>query len=346
MSDPLFRALLLPFDKELLPLPERAFLIRAVEDEALAGAWRQRLTCEQGFKPDFDRLQAAGLTPVQRLDGQYPAGLVLLTKHKAENRANLARAWELLSPGGVLVASGANAIGAASIEREVEAVLGLSGHLSKHNCRTFWTHKHGQAIPALAEWHRQGQPAPVGDSGFVARAGCFSPDHVDPGSRLLAATFPAGLAGRVADLGGGWGFLSVELLRRFPAVTAIDLFEADMNALEDCGTNLACLCPERAAAVALHWHDVTAGLPPCDPYDWIVANPPFHDGAKADPAIGKAFIQAAWKSIRRRGKLVLVANRHLPYEAELSRLFREVECLADRDGFKVLQATDRKEIKR
>jgi len=34
----------------------------------------------------------------------------------------------------------------------------------------------------------------------------------------------------------------------------------------------------------LHWHDVTAGLPPCDPYDWIVANPPFHDGAKADPA--------------------------------------------------------------
>ncbi|CAA7622053.1 16S RNA G1207 methylase RsmC [Magnetospirillum sp. LM-5] len=347
MSDPLIRALLLPFDKGLLAIPQRAFLMRATADDALAGDWRDILVCEQGFKPEFDRLTAAGLKPVARLDGSFPAGLVLLTKHKGENRANIARAWDLLEPGGLLMVCGANAVGAASTQREFEAAFGLDGNLSKHNARTFWCHKADGAAPAiLAEWHQGGCPRAVADSGFVARAGGFSPDHVDPGSRLLMDTLPAALAGRVADLGGGWGYLAVELLRRFPAITAIDLFEAETASLEDCATNLAALVPERAACVSARWHDVTGGLPPTDPYDWIVTNPPFHEGAKPDPTIGQAFIKAAWKSIRRRGKLVLVANRHLPYEAELKRLFREVECLTDQAGYKVLLASDRIEARR
>lgn len=330
-------ALLLPFERELLPLPRRAFLMRAEPHEALRGDWRPRLVCEQGFKPIHDRLVEAGFETVPRLDGRFAAGLVLLTKHKAENRANMARAWTLLEPGGVLVCCGANALGAASHEREAERVFGLAGSLSKHQARAFWVMRGDGPAPAeCAEWMGAAQPKPVEGCDLVARAGCFSSDHVDKGSRLLMECLPAGLAGRGADLGAGWGYLSAHILRRFPEVTGVDLFEAEALALEDARTNLA--GEERTA---FHWLDVGAGLPKCEPYDWIVSNPPFHEGRKADPAIGQGFIAAAWKAIRRRGKFVLVANRSLPYEAELRRRFREVTLLREAEGFKVYLASNR-----
>lgn len=327
-------ALLLPFERELLPMPEQAFLMRAEPHEALRGEWRSRLVCEQGFKPTHDRLIQAGFETVARLEGRFHAGLVLLTKHKAENRANMARAWDLLDEGGILVCCGANSLGAASHEREAERVFGLAGSLSKHQARTFWMVRGAESAPA--EWLDAASPKPVEGCDLVARAGCFSSDHVDKGSRLLLDFLPDGVAGRVADLGAGWGYLSVEIFRRFPAVTGIDLFEAETLALEDARTNL-----DGETRAAFHWLDVGAGLPKCDPYDWIISNPPFHEGRKADPAIGQGFITAAWKAIRRRGKFVLVANRSLPYEAELRRRFREVTLLREADGFKVYLASNR-----
>ncbi|CAA7613157.1 16S RNA G1207 methylase RsmC [Candidatus Terasakiella magnetica] len=337
-------ALMLPFEKELLPLPERAFLMRAEPSDAFDGPWRARLVCEQGFKPVCDRLTKAGYQAVARLEGRFPAGLVLLTKHKAENRANIARAWGLLEPGGLLVCSGANALGAGSQEREVEREVGLLDHLSKHQARTFWLRRPEGDAPlpeTLRQWLAAGEAQPVGDSGFVARAGCFSPEHADPGSALLAECLPAAMAGRVADLGAGWGYLSVQAMRRCPEITGIDLYEAEAAALGDARTNIGCLAPEKAACASYSWQDVCAGLPEVAPYDWIISNPPFHEGGRADPAIGRAFIAAAWKSIRRRGKFLMVANQHLPYEAELRRRFREVDLVKLAGGYKVFLASNR-----
>lgn len=334
--DDMLRALALPFDRGFLDMPARAFWLRAEFGEALA-PWRDRLECRQSFKPAFDRLNAAGYRAVETLAGPYPLGLCLLSKHKGESRAALAQGLDLLEPGGVLVCCGANALGAASLEKEAAGLIGLAGSLSKHQCRVFWLQK-GDELPAgLAAWRAEAMPRPVGDSGLVARAGCFSCDHVDKGSALLAEHFPAGMAGRVADLGAGWGYLAAQVLGRFEAVTSVDLYEAEALALDDARGNLAAY----GARAAFHWHDVCAGLADVAPYDWIICNPPFHDGGKADPAIGQAFITAAWKAIRRRGKFLLVANQHLPYEAELRRRFRDVELVTQVQGFKVYLSSNR-----
>ena len=67
-------------------------------------------------------------------------------------------------------------------------------------------------------------------------------------------------------------------------------------------------------AIEYHWHDVTAGLP--ETYDVIVTNPPFHTANGADnPGLGRRFIAAAAQALNPGGRLCLVANRHLPYEA-------------------------------
>jgi 16S rRNA (guanine1207-N2)-methyltransferase len=65
-------------------------------------------------------------------------------------------------------------------------------------------------------------------------------------------------------------------------------------------------------------------------------NPPFHEGRAADPALGQAFIEAAAKALRSGGRLFLVANRGLPYEAVLAGRFPQSGELARDGNYKIL----------
>jgi 16S rRNA (guanine1207-N2)-methyltransferase len=67
-------------------------------------------------------------------------------------------------------------------------------------------------------------------------------------------------------------------------------------------------------------------------------NPPFHDGKRASPALGQAFIEAAAGMLRPKGRLLMVANRHLPYEESLAQRFRNVIDLGGDARFKLFCA--------
>ena len=136
----------------------------------------------------------------------------------------------------------------------------------------------------------------------------------------------------------GYGYLSTQLLARCPAVSSIDLFEAEARALEPAQQNLARAQQDstRELTWTVHWHDVTQGLP--RRYDAIVSNPPFHQGRADLPELGRAFIDAAANALLPHGRFWLVANRHLPYEATLAARFNEVRTVVTQDGFKVIEA--------
>jgi 16S rRNA (guanine1207-N2)-methyltransferase len=161
---------------------------------------------------------------------------------------------------------------------------------------------------------------------------------VDRASALLAAHLPADLAERAADLGAGDGFLAAQLVARCPGITALDLYEAEQRALEVARRNVdaALRAAARMLPVGIHWHDVTRGLP--ERYDVIVSNPPFHVGRAETPALGQAFITRAADALVADGRLLLVANRQLPYEAVLAARFAQVGQLELADGFKVIEA--------
>jgi 16S rRNA (guanine1207-N2)-methyltransferase len=179
------------------------------------------------------------------------------------------------------------------------------------------------------------EPCVPGGS-FLSRPGVFAWDRIDAASALLAEHLPGDLRGEVADLGAGWGYLGLQLLARCPGVAALDLYEADARALELARANLQATAVR--GPLAFHWHDGAAGLP--RRYDAIVSNPPFHaQGRDERPELGRAFIAAAAAALQPGGRLYLVANRHLPYEAVLDASFGSVRTLAQRDGFKVIEAT-------
>lgn len=337
MSDAL-RAIQHSIQQGALKLPGgRTLLIRAEADSVLRDLGAD-LVCEQTLKSDHDRLAALGFAVTRRAEGSFAAAIVLMTKSKLENLANIARAWSLLDVGGLLVCAGSNDTGAASIAKQVREVFGAVDSVSKYHCRVFWTRRAPGPMPKeAASWLAAGELRRVPEIGVLSRPGIYGWNTIDKGSALLAENLPSGIAGRVADFGAGWGFLSLQLLERCRGIAQLDLYETEWLALDAARQNVGAQFPD--ASVDYQWHDVTAGL--SARYDVIVMNPPFHAGKATDIALGRRFIAAAADALVSGGTLLMVANRHLPYESEIDARLKARQTIAETAAFKVIRATAR-----
>lgn len=341
-DDPALRALFWPFHTGALALPASPALFLGARPgdwpfEYPHVAWR----CEQPFLPFARALRERGLEVEPQLgDGGFAMTLLLPPRQRETSRALLARALSATEPGGWVVAAATNNEGARSLESDLRALAGPVQSLSKYKSRVVFVRVDPAHCDARLreEWLALDALREVqsGDDRFWTRPGLFAWDRVDPASGLLAAALPAGLRGRVADLGGGWGYLSLQLLRRCAGIKTLDLFEADARALQAAQRNLDEARSRHAsqAVCRVHWHDVSAGLP--GRFDVVVSNPPFHLGRADAPQLGRSFIASAADALDDDGQVWLVANRHLPYEDLLRERFAQVDMPVQRDGYKIL----------
>lgn len=332
------------------PVDEGEVVLTAAQRVLVLGArdaqsWGERAganwQCEQGFKPWASALAQAGLRvePAGE-DAGFDAALVFAPRQRERMRALYARAAQRVVEGGVILAAQSNDQGARSAQADFTGLLGTTHALSRRKCRVFWARRDAACIDAalLAAWRAHDDLQPILDGRYWSRPGLFAWDRIDAASALLAGHLPSTLAGRVADLGAGYGYLACEIVRRCPQVESIDVYEAEAAALDPARRNLDAACRNRASALSVQclWHDVTQGLP--RRYDAIVSNPPFHEGRADQPELGRAFISAAADALVPSGQFWLVANRHLPYEATLARRFGDVRTVVEHNGFKVITA--------
>lgn len=312
-----------PLAEGMLAAPTgKSLFLRARRHEALS--MFARIDCVQDFYPFAQELSC-----VETIEGPYQAVMVLASKDKTETQYDLARALDILAPGGWLLSCAANDAGGARLQNWFQEMgLGPQSH-SKNKCRAVWAIKDENAVTPF-EWMMRGerQKIDLGEGVYWTQAGLFGWNKIDSGSALLAAHLPEGLAGTAADFGCGYGYLTCKLMQKNPSlsITAID---ADRRAVK-CAT-LNCQGAEGV------WTDLTQnwgdGL-----FDHIVMNPPFHMGKFTDSDIGAGFIRTAANALNKGGRLYMVANRHLPYESVLSALFSSVKTIADKNGFKVIFA--------
>ena len=257
---------------------------------------------------------------------QTCGAIVLLGRNRLLNEHRIASAWKTLANDGCLVVAGNKKDGIGSIRKWFSNHCDISDSISKYHAIVF------RAIK------QDGASLPVQDlkkvmEGYRLAEGMFSSEGPDKGSRLLANHFGERMVGKIADLGAGWGYLSARLLEKSSQVTELDLFEADHNALDAAKTNVTSECVD----LSFNWVDVVSEFPK-KPFDWVIMNPPFHSGRAAVPGLGQCFIEVAASTLPRGGRLLMVANRNLPYEKAIDTHFRKFEKLEEHDGFKVIEA--------
>lgn len=287
----------------------------------------------QGFRPDFLALERAGFAVAPQSDGQdYDVALILMTRHRGQNELRLAEALERTRGGALVLLAGSKEDGAASLKKRVEGLLPIAGQAPKYHGQAFWLHRPDDAAAAIEALRAANPEMPV-EGRFATAPGMFSHARVDPGSLLLAENLPRDLGGHVADFCAGWGYLAAQAWDRNAHLKSLDLYEADFASLEAARRNL-----KTVSATKFFWRDL-ASEPVRRRYDFILMNPPFHEGRAAEPDLGARLVEAAARGLEPGGRLLMVANRGLPYEQVLARNFRRFEEAARDARYKLLFAT-------
>ena len=331
--------LFLPFDKGVLPFPDagKKTLIWGAEydpqiSKMYTGQWIQ------SFKPYADIIKVQGLqiAPVLSGDRLYSIILCNVPKQKEAAKYRLARSVISLEDGGVIVAAAANDAGGKRLEKWFKE-LGLKPFsLSKSKCRVVWAAKGTLDTNFINQFLEYGEVQKIksGDQEFLSKAGVYGWNKIDAGSEILSSLLPSDLRGIGADFGCGYGYLSQAVLRYNQKISKLYAFDAEYEAVELCQKNLAGFEQE----VECLWHDLAYKPDGISPLDWIIMNPPFHEGKETNIDIGQKFIKTASASLRKNGPLMVVANAHLPYEEILNQEFSAVDKVTEEQGFKVFKA--------
>jgi 16S rRNA (guanine1207-N2)-methyltransferase len=272
--------------------------------------------------PGAARLEDAAPESLERIDILAPAGTI-------ERRYVLAHALRALRPGGRLTALAPKDRGGSRLAKEL-AGFGCAVHEDARRHHRICVVSRPEVVTGIADALHEGGPRHIDNLALCTQAGIFSYDRLDPGTGLLLASLPP-LAGSGADFGCGLGILARAVLAS-PKVTALTLIDIDRRAVEMAKRNVG---DPRAT---LRWADIRTGDLGLARLDFVVMNPPFHDGGAEDQALGQAFITRAAEALRPGGSLWLTANTHLPYEAPLNAAFKSVALRASAGGYKIYEA--------
>ena len=73
-------------------------------------------------------------------------------------------------------------------------------------------------------------------------------------------------------------------------------------------------------------------------FDFIVSNPPFHQGVKTHYAVTEAFLKTSYQHLNVGGELRIVANSFLKYPPIIEGVFGQCKTLLSKEVFSIYQA--------
>lgn len=286
----------------------------------------------QTFKPAMNSYTSLGVSLAEELGEDYDMVIHFPTKFQEENLMFLAKALGVLKEGGFYIASTSNKIGAKGFERAVMELFPSAGSISKRKCRVVSVQKEG-SVSTPKEWRLLDQAQKIADSNYISYTGVYGGNKIDKGSEDLINYLIENekVYGHGADLGAGWGYLSDKLLEAYPNLRGIDLYEAEGRALKAAEENL------KGHDKARFFHTDVVGESLTRKYDFVIMNPPFHNTEEEDIDLGRQFISKAKSILKPKGRLYMVANKHLPYEKKLNEIFTNVDVINTK-GFKLILA--------
>lgn len=297
------------------------------------------------WRSDWLAATAAGITAEPTggtPPGSFAQALVRIQKGRDATWSDVFDAWRVLGDGGRLLLTGGNDLGIATWIKRLGEHIGQTGQVLANHSRA-----------RVALFHRRGEPA-AGWPGLLrfvplwrtvaghepppaveVPGGVFSRDDLDVGTALLIEQLGDEQPARhVLDLGCGCGHLGLNALWCWPQ-TQVLFVDGDARAVDAVRSNLGGTFRHLHARAQVAWWDVSEPLPQSG-FDLVLLNPPCHAGTANDLGIARAMFRIAHASLAVGGHLLVVANRQLPYEADLAAL-GVLATPVQRDGFKILR---------
>lgn len=284
----------------------------------------------------------------------YDTVVMDLPKSRKLARRWLLEAWVTLRMEGELYLAGANSEGIQSAVKDAGNLFGNVSVLSyRKGCRVARMIKrsnqheptNANRLEAVIDWIAQPGLAPgswfeftasTGGDTFKIRSlpGVFSYDQVDEGTNLLLKlVYPDQVKGRgVLDFGCGYGLIGMVAARLDAAW--VDLIDVDLSAIVAARENISRNGITNAQALPSDLLDAVIG----SRYDLILSNPPFHTGKDVDYGIANTFITQSKSILNPGGRLVLVANRFIPYDRLMTESFGNVKRLTETGKYQVLES--------
>ncbi|EKT53644.1 16S rRNA (guanine(1207)-N(2))-methyltransferase RsmC [Providencia sneebia] len=252
-------------------------------------------------------------------------------KNKQEACFQLDDLCTYLKAGSQIFIVGENRSGVKSAEAIMEGIATLQKIDSARRCGLYYGELEQPTTFDIARWWRRYEEE---DVQIHALPGVFSHNELDIGSNLLLATLNEPMKGKVLDLACGNGVIATVVGKRNPDVT-LTLSDVSASAIA-------------SATATLEANQLTGKVIASDAYsnideqfDWIISNPPFHDGLNTSYNAVENMIYQAPKYLKKGGRLRIVANAFLPYPDMLDKAFGGHTVLAKTGKFKVYEATKR-----
>ncbi len=275
----------------------------------------------------------------------YDIALMSLPKGRDLARLLILAAARVLAPGGRLYLAGANDAGIKSVVTDAAALLGESEVLAFKGSNRIVRFIRPDALPeplpaiysapgiAAGTYHILHIRLDDREYELATRPGIFSWRELDEGSARLLEHLPVHPYDRALDLGCGYGVIGLWMAQHTTR-GSVTLLDSDILAFE-CAQHNREACGVTNASVLLN--DGLEGLTG-KRFTLIASNPPFHSGLEVSSATTERWLRLAYDHLEPRGRLVIVANRFLPYNHVLDAVFGASEVLWEDTRFRVLQA--------
>lgn len=255
-------------------------------------------------------------------------------------------AYDLLKPAGRLYIAGANQNGIKSSIERAERLF---------DCDSVVTFRKGHRVAVLTRRNSGGTKRDefadrlldhgryheyIAEIGGVSIRVCSAPtvfswEGLDDASRFLLEHITVEAFEDVLDLGAGTGVIGAFIAKMHPRSRVV-MVDVDLDAVNAAAetiringiTNCSVLLSDST-------EDLTGRS-----FSTVVSNPPFHVGALTQYDVVSGFFYDAFESLRPGGRLVIVANKFLPYELPLRTIFgsNNVEVLSATNKYKLVEA--------
>ncbi|MYC15960.1 MAG: class I SAM-dependent methyltransferase [Gemmatimonadetes bacterium] len=240
--------------------------------------------------------------------------------------------FQALEMGGALYLAGQRNRGIRSYAAYLQAVFGNSRRAGRVGRVEVYSAKKERSNPCQAPIDNRMtfelRDLPGSPYRVETRAGVFSRDGLDDGTRLLIDCMKVRPADHVLDWGCGWGALGM-VAARLSVKGNATLIDSNIRAVscaeENLKRNQICNAVARVEDARI--------IDRREKFDLIISNPPFHDGNTA----AHPLIEGAFRALRPGGRLMLVVMRPAAYLKHIRRVFGQGEVVAQKDGYVVLK---------